>query len=102
MAIPARFTQDMIDEYTAKGYWEPTTYSDLWDRNAREYPDKEAMVDSRTRLTWSEAKQKADRIAWGLIELGIERDQVIVTQLPSCVDLFLFRMGCSIVWRRRA
>ncbi len=95
MAKAIRFSQELIDEYMAKGYWESITYSDLWDRNARDYPEKEAIVDSKARLTWSEAKQKADRIAFGLIELGIERDKVIITQLPSCVELLLFRMACE-------
>ncbi len=92
---PTRYTQQMISEYMGKGYWEPTTYADLWDRNASEHPEKEAIVDSQTRLTWIQAKQRIDRIALGLVKLGIKRDQVIVTELPDCVDFPLFGVACE-------
>jgi 2,3-dihydroxybenzoate-AMP ligase/acyl-CoA synthetase len=47
----------MIDEYVHKGIWDETTLSDLWDKNAREIPDRESLVDNNFRLTWREAKR---------------------------------------------
>ena len=38
MAKPTRYTDDLIKEYTEKGYWEPVTISGLWDRHAEEFP----------------------------------------------------------------
>lgn len=89
--IPARFTPERIAEYTSKGYWRPITFSHFWDRNALLFPDKEAIVDSRTRLTWAEAKRAVDRIALGLIELGIERNEMALVQLPMCAENLLLR-----------
>jgi non-ribosomal peptide synthetase component E (peptide arylation enzyme) len=85
----------MIQEYTDRGYWTSTTFADLWDRNAREYPHKEAVADSQTRLTWSEAKQWIDRMALGLLELGFKKDDVLAVQLPNSVELCLFRVVCE-------
>jgi non-ribosomal peptide synthetase component E (peptide arylation enzyme) len=89
--IPARFTPERIAEYTRKGYWRPITFSHYWDRNALMFPDKEALVDSTTRLTWAEAKRAIDRIALGLVELGIERNEVALVQLPMSAENLLLR-----------
>lgn len=95
MSKPIRWTQEMIDDYVKKGYWEETTLYDLWDRNARDIPDREAIVDSKQRLTWAEAKQWIDRLALFLLEIGIKRDDVIVIQLPTGVEHTLFRVACE-------
>jgi non-ribosomal peptide synthetase component E (peptide arylation enzyme) len=96
VAKATRYTPEMIEEYTRKGYWQPTTLSELWDRNARDYPDKEAIVDSRTRLTWSQSKQWIDRLALSLLELGFKKDDMLCVQLPNSVELCLLRVRWSI------
>ncbi|UCG65252.1 MAG: AMP-binding protein [Deltaproteobacteria bacterium] len=95
MSRATRYTPEMIEEYTKNGYWDTTTLCDFWEKNAKEYPDREAIVDSKTRLTWSQAKQWIDRLALGFVELGIERDEMIVLQLPPMVEGFLLRVACE-------
>ncbi|MDZ4246518.1 MAG: o-succinylbenzoate--CoA ligase, partial [Dehalococcoidia bacterium] len=70
MAKPVRITVAMVRENKDKGIWSDATISDFWDKNAELYPDKEAVVDSKTRLTWAEARVWIDRLALGLLELG--------------------------------
>jgi len=95
MAKPTRFTPDMMDEYFAKGYWTKETTSQIWDKNAELYPDKEALIDSRNRLTWAQVKQRSDRLALGLLELGYKKDELVFMLLPSCNDSFIFRLACE-------
>ncbi|MCJ7595329.1 MAG: AMP-binding protein [Desulfobacterales bacterium] len=95
MAKATRYTAEMTEEYTKKGYWKNTTLSDFWDMNAKSFPDKEALVDSRTRLTWSQAKQIIDRLALGFLDLGIGRDEMIVLQLPPMAEAILLRVACE-------
>jgi non-ribosomal peptide synthetase component E (peptide arylation enzyme) len=95
MAKPTRYTAQMVEDYMQKGYWQPVTYSGCWERNARDYPDREAIVDSKTRVTWSQAKQWTDRMALGLLEMGVKRDEAIVIQLPNYVELILLRVACE-------
>ncbi len=91
MAKPTRFSQAMIEDNIRKGVWELTTFTDVWNRNARDFPDKEAFVDSRLRLTWSQAKHWTDRLALAFIEMGIKKDEVVVIQLPPSAELCLTR-----------
>ncbi len=95
MAIAARYTQEMIDEYVRKGQWTLMSWPDVWDKNAREYPDAVAISDSVTRLTWAQAKVWIDRFALGLLELGFKKDEVLVIQLPNSVELALMRIACE-------
>ena len=94
MAKPTRLTQDMIDEYKKRGVWDDVPVADILEGNAERYSDKEAVVDSKTRLTWSELNTMADRIAIGLIERGMERDQSIIAQLPTSIDVVILLMAC--------
>lgn len=93
MARPTRYTAELEKEYVQKGYWTTTTFADVWDRNARQYPDTEAVVDSRTRVTWAQAKLWIDRLALGFLELGFRKDDVLVVQLPNSVELTLLRVA---------
>lgn len=92
---PTRFTEQMISEYVRMGYWDSSLISDFWDRNAVLNPHKEALVEEDRRLTWLEAKRQIDRIALGLLELGIKRDEKIAIQLYNCAELFTFRLACE-------
>jgi non-ribosomal peptide synthetase component E (peptide arylation enzyme) len=85
----------MIDEYLRMGWWDSSLISDFWDRNASLYPGVEAIVEEDSRLTWFQAKRQIDRIALGLLELGIKRDEKIAAQLYNCVELFTFRLACE-------
>src|SRR3990172_11814648 len=66
MAKATRYTDELIKEYRQKGFWEDTRLCDLWDRNARDFPDRIALSDSSHCLTYSEANLWIDRLALGL------------------------------------
>lgn len=82
------FNEGVADTYIRRGYWTPETLTDLCDRNAKEWPQKEAVVDSNTRLTWQQVKKQSDRLALGFLEMGLKKDDVVLTVLPNSVDLF--------------
>lgn len=93
---PTRFTDEMIEEYTKKGYWKEVTYADLYERNAKERGDEIALVDdSGTRLTWKQANLAIDRLALKFVELGFEKDDVLIIQLPNRVEVVLLLVACE-------
>lgn len=95
MSQPIRYTSELITEYTGKGYWEQISLSEIWERNAEDCPEREAVADSKTRLTWKEAERWIDRIALGFLEQGIKRDELVVVQLVNSVELCLTRVACE-------
>lgn len=95
MTKPTRYPPETIEEYVKKGYWEPVTITDFWDRNAATHPHKEAVEDSRSKVTWGQAKEWTDRFALALVEMGIKKDEVLAIQLPNSVELTLMRVACE-------
>jgi len=94
--IGSRYTKELINEYVTRGFWHPTLLiSDLVSQSARDYPDKEALIDAKTRLTWKEVSQRVDMLARGLLDTGLERDDVVATQLPNSVEYFLLFFACE-------
>ena len=60
-AIP--YGSETIDEYTRKGWWLDMTFGDVLDRAVDHDPDKVAVIDGQTSLTYRELKEKVDRFA---------------------------------------
>jgi len=92
---PIRYTKKMVDEFVSKGYWTQELFYDFYDRNAREFGDREALVDSRYRVTWAEAKRLVDAIACSWIEMGIPKFSRVIIQSPNSVFGFLSRIACE-------
>jgi 2,3-dihydroxybenzoate-AMP ligase len=94
MAEPTRLTQEMIDEYMARGFWDETSVAQILRLNAKNYPESEAIVDGQTRLTWSALDRITDALALGLLEQGIRRDQALVAQVPFPSTTLLTLLAC--------
>ena len=92
---PIRYTQKMVDEFVAKGYWTQELFFDFWERNAREDGDREALVDSRYRVTWAEAKRLVDAIAYTWVQMDIPKYARIIIQSPNSVYGFLSRIAAE-------
>jgi len=94
MAIPTRVTQEMIDEYSARGYWDTRSIADILRKNAELYAEREALVDSQRRLTWAALDGVTDAVAVGLLDRGMKRDQAIVAQLPLTAVSLILLLAC--------
>jgi len=86
----------------AGGHWKDELLVDYLDRCIAETPDKTAIVDfnsmqgSGRRLTYREFGQLVERIAVGLAELGVERNDVVSCQLPNWWQFGALAFAC---WR---
>ena len=71
------------EKYTQFGWWPGLTFGDLLDKAADSYPDKEAFVDGKSRLTFLQARQNIDRLAISMMELGIKPLTRVLVQMPN-------------------
>ncbi len=102
MTIESNVTKEQIDDYTSLGFWDQWTFCDYIKRWANAFPNKEALIDAKSRLTWSQFGTMMDRMALNFLELGIKRDDLVVTQIPNCVEAVILefalaRIGASVV-----
>lgn len=73
-------------------YPEVPVYKAL-DDAARKYPNKTAIVCLEREIKYKDLKNQADRLANGLIELGIKRGDKVGIFLPNCPEAILSDWG---------
>jgi len=66
----------------ANPYWEKTV-GEMLDEVASRYPDREAIVFGDERITYRQFQHEADRLARGLLALGLGKGDNIALWLPN-------------------
>jgi acyl-CoA synthetase (AMP-forming)/AMP-acid ligase II len=84
------------EQYRARGWWHETRITDLFDAALHAVPQRVALVDppnrealsggAARRLTYADVAELADAFALRMVDLGIQRDDVLITQLPNIVE----------------
>jgi non-ribosomal peptide synthetase component E (peptide arylation enzyme) len=77
------YKKENIGKYAKFGWWLNITLGDMLDKAADIYPNKEALVDRNSRLTYSQFREKANRLAISLMELGIKQQDRVLLQFPN-------------------
>jgi glutaryl-CoA dehydrogenase/cyclohexanecarboxylate-CoA ligase len=82
-------TNAQIRRHTEAGTWpSPPLYSCLC-RHASAAPERIAVVDGRHRLTYAQLVALVDRLAMGLLELGVGRHDCVSLQLPNWAEFLI-------------
>ncbi|MFJ7269142.1 (2,3-dihydroxybenzoyl)adenylate synthase [Streptomyces sp. NPDC099050] len=71
------------DRYTADGYWDGRTLGRLLRDWTDSHGRRLAVVAGEERLTYRQLDQRADRMAAGLVDLGIRSGDRVVVQLSN-------------------
>ncbi len=98
-------SDEIIEKYEEAGVWGEETLLDLFNETKEEYPDRTAMVDPPNkedlvglepeRLSYEELAMKIDSVATSLRKLGVEKDDVVVVQLPNIWELAMLYLAIS-------
>lgn len=76
----------LAEAYKARGLWTGETFFEVLERQAKRYPDREALADATSRITYSGLKDKVERCAEFFRRIGIKRGDVVTIQLPNRMD----------------
>ena len=97
--------QAKIDDYTARGWWGEQTLGELFIGTALRQPEAAAVADAPNRpqisdeapksRTWGELLRETGRMAALLHSQGLRKDDVLVVQLPNCVELHAIYLACA-------
>lgn len=71
------------ERYNRYRWWLGLTWGDVLDKMSDLYPRKVGLVDDTGRLTFGELRQRADRLALGLMDLGIQPTDRVLLQVPN-------------------
>jgi non-ribosomal peptide synthetase component E (peptide arylation enzyme) len=73
-----------VQKYIRRGQWRNMTIGDILDKAAELSPANESLVDNHNnRFNYKQLREKADRLAIGLIELGIKPRDRVLLQFPN-------------------
>lgn len=89
---PADFTPwpaEAAAGYRAAGYWRGQTFPEFLAERAEAFPDRLAVVDSQTRLTYGELAERSLRLAYGLRGIGISPGDRVLVQLPNRAEFLV-------------
>jgi len=89
------FSEEECQRYIARGLWHNLTVLDLLDRNAEAFPNKPAIIDEKTEVTWKELQQHVNRLAIHLKRLGVEYGDFFVVDLMNTVEYAYFFFGLN-------
>ncbi|KNB53597.1 (2,3-dihydroxybenzoyl)adenylate synthase [Streptomyces caatingaensis] len=95
------YPPEFAARYRAAGWWRGETFGRMLRDRAAAHPGRIAIVDpagETRRWTYGELDERADRLAAGLLALGIGKGDRVVVQLPNVAEFFevvfaLFRIG---------
>jgi len=77
------YEKEDADKYNELRWWSGLTFGDVFDRATDIHPEKEAFVDLYSRFTYGEAREKTDKLAVSLTDLGIKPKDRVLLQLPN-------------------
>jgi 2,3-dihydroxybenzoate-AMP ligase/mycobactin salicyl-AMP ligase len=89
------YKEEDVQTYINNGWWRGLTLGDFLDRAADMHPEKEAFVDRIGRMTYGQAREKADRAALGMIKLGIQSTDRVLIQLPNWNEFVAAYFACQ-------
>ncbi len=61
-------------------------WSEVLERNADRFPEKECLIGPGRRVTYSELRKRSNSLAQGLIELGLGRGDIVGVLLYNCCE----------------
>jgi len=88
------YQEEDTEEYIEQRWWSGLPFGDLLDRAAYLHPDREAFVDREKRATYAQAKDQADRLAVGLLDLGVGPLDRVLLQLPNWIEFATAFFAC--------
>ena len=80
---------------TTKEIEHAETLHELFQSQARKYPDNIAAVHGGQQLTYAELDSLSSRIANGLADAGVERESAVVVLMQRSIDLLAATLGIS-------
>lgn len=98
-------SEDVIREYTEKGYWGVKTLLDYFYENVEKNSDREALVDPPNkeelvglkpeRISYEKLGKIVDAVAAELQESGVLKDSIVLVQLPNTWELAMLYLAIA-------
>jgi non-ribosomal peptide synthetase component E (peptide arylation enzyme) len=91
------YPEELVREYKGNRWWLETNFIDAFSQTCDRYPQKEAVVEGESRLTFSELRESSQRAALAFLELGLGPGSIVLLQVPNWVESLVIYMGLQTI-----
>ncbi|KAA9022552.1 AMP-binding protein [Niallia endozanthoxylica] len=93
MKLETILSPEYVEKY--QSIWPNKTILDYLNAAIEKVPDKVAIIDKKSRYTYRELGKLVDRVALGLLELGLGKGDVISIQLPNWNEFIILHYAAT-------
>jgi len=93
MNFETLLTKEYVETYRSQ--WPNKTMIDYLKEWAEKQPDRVAIIDKKSRYTYGEVAKLVDRVALGLLALGLKKGDVISFQLPNWNEFVILHFAVT-------
>ena len=95
MAAFPTFPPDYRRRFVEAGLWLDRTLYDYFSETVRNAPDRVALVAGERRITFADWADEAERLAAGLVRLGITKGDIVSVQLPNWPEMCMLQVALA-------
>ncbi|MGG0791073.1 AMP-binding protein [Peribacillus simplex] len=93
MKLETILTQEYVGEF--QGVWPNRTILDYLNDALVKHPDKMAIIDKKSSFTYKQLGKLVDRIALGLLHIGLGKGDVVSFQLPNWNEFIILHYAIT-------
>ncbi|PEZ80519.1 AMP-binding protein [Bacillus sp. AFS017274] len=93
MKLETVLTQEYVGEF--QGVWPNRTILDYLNDAIVKHPDKMAIIDKKSSFTYKQLGKLVDRIALGLLHIGLGKGDVVSFQLPNWNEFIILHYAIT-------
>ncbi|MFJ8266113.1 AMP-binding protein [Peribacillus asahii] len=93
MKLDTLLNQEYVEKY--QSIWPNRTILDYLNEAIANHPDKVAIIDKKSRYTYREVGKLVDRVALGLLKIGLGKGDVISIQLPNWNEFIILHYAAT-------
>lgn len=93
MKLETILSPEYVEKY--QSIWPNKTILDYLNEAIRKVPDKVAIIDKKNRYTYRELGKLVDRVALGLLDLGLGKGDVLSLQLPNWNEFIILHYAAT-------
>ncbi|TDL91923.1 cyclohexanecarboxylate-CoA ligase [Vibrio vulnificus] len=93
MKLETILTQEYVEKYQC--VWPNRTILDYLNDAIEKHPDKIAIIDKKSSFTYKQLGKLVDRIALGLLHIGLGKGDVVSFQLPNWNEFIILHYAVT-------
>ncbi|NIR14599.1 MAG: AMP-binding protein, partial [Desulfobacterales bacterium] len=78
------YPEELVERY--RKIWLGLTIIDAFERTCDVLPEKVAVVEGETRLTFAQLREKVKKAALAFLKLGLGKEDPVLLQIPNSAE----------------